>query len=49
MYRKEHIQEQIVAALQQAQGDEKVAEVCRKLSISQATFCTWKKRILGSA
>jgi putative transposase len=47
MPRKGHSEEQIVAALQQAETGEKVAEICRKLSISQATFYGWKKHYAG--
>jgi len=47
MPRKGHSEEQIVAALQQAETGEKVAEICRKLSISQATFYAWKKHYAG--
>jgi putative transposase len=45
MPRKGHNEEQIVAALQQAETGEKVAEICRKLSISQATFYGWKTEV----
>jgi len=44
MSKKGHSEEQIITVLQQAENGDKVAEVCRKLSISQATFYTWKKQ-----
>jgi len=49
MPRKGHSEEQIVAALQQAEAGEKVTDICRKLSISQATFYAWKKQYAGLA
>ena len=47
MPRKGHSEEQIVAALQHAEAGEKVTDLCRKLSISQATFYAWKKQYTG--
>ena len=47
MSKKGHSEEQIVAALQQVEGGEKVADLCRKMSISQATFYTWRKQYAG--
>jgi putative transposase len=47
MPRKGHTEEQIVAALQQAETGERVTDICRKMSISQATFYTWKKHYAG--
>jgi putative transposase len=38
---------QIVFALQQAESGVTVAEVCRKLGISEATFYSWKKKYSG--
>ena len=49
MSKKGHSEEQIVTALQQAEGGDKVADICRKMSISQATFYTWKKQYAGLA
>jgi len=39
--------EQIVYALKQAEMGVAVAEVCRKLGISEQTFYVWKKRYGG--
>jgi putative transposase len=47
MPRKGHSEEQIIAALQQVESGEKVAEVCRKTGISEATFYNWKKQYAG--
>ena len=38
---------QIIYALRQAEGGTKVAEVCRKMGISEATFYNWKKKYGG--
>jgi putative transposase len=47
MPRKGHTEEQIIAALQQAEAGQKVAEICRANGISEATFYTWKKQYAG--
>ena len=47
MPKKGHTEEQIIAALKQYEGGEKSADICRKLSISQATFYLWKKQYAG--
>ena len=51
MKRSKFTESQIVFALQQAETGVAVAEVCRKLGISEATFYNWKKKFsgLGSA
>ena len=41
MAKKGHTEEQIIAALQQAEAGGKTTEICRKLGISQATFYSW--------
>ena len=40
-------EEQIAFALRQAETGTAVAEVCRKMGISDATFYTWKKKYGG--
>jgi len=40
-------EEQIAFALKQAETGTKVAEVCRKMGISDATFYNWKKKYGG--
>jgi putative transposase len=45
--KKGHTEEQIIAALKQHESGEKTADICRKLSISQATFYLWKKQFAG--
>jgi DNA invertase Pin-like site-specific DNA recombinase len=40
-------EEQIAFALKQAETGTRVAEVCRKMGISEATFYNWKKRYGG--
>ena len=47
MPKKGHSEEQIIAALKQYEGGEKVADICRKLGVSQASFYTWKKQYAG--
>ena len=38
---------QIIFALRQAESGTRVAEVCRKMGISPATFYNWKKKYGG--
>ncbi len=40
-------EEQIAFALRQAESGTTVAEVCRKMGISKATFYNWKKKYGG--
>jgi len=47
MPRKGHSEEQIVYALRQVEGGQKVSEVCRGLGVSTQTFYTWKRRYAG--
>jgi putative transposase len=44
---KKHTEEQILAALHQLEGGEKIPEVCRKLGVSTATFYSWKNKHAG--
>lgn len=41
--RKGHSEEQIVFALKQAENGVKVADLCRKLGITETSFYRWKK------
>ena len=47
MKKSKFTESQIVFALQQAETGVAVAEVCRKLGISEATFYNWKKKYGG--
>jgi putative transposase len=47
MPRKGRSNEEIVHALHQVESGEKVAEVCRRLGISEQTFYRWKKQFAG--
>jgi putative transposase len=47
MKRKRYSDEQIAFALRQAEGGTTVAEICRKLGISEPTFYRWKKQFAG--
>lgn len=44
MPRKEHTEEPIITALQQAEAGEKFSEICRKMGVSQATYYAWKEQ-----
>jgi putative transposase len=47
MPKKQHSEEQIIAALRQYEAGDKTADLCRKLGVSQATFYMWKKQYAG--
>src|SRR5258708_26191413 len=47
MKRSKFTESQIVFALKQAETGIAVAEVCRKMGISEATFYNWKKKYGG--
>ncbi len=47
MPRKGHTEEQIIRALREAEGDKKVADICRDLGVSQQAFYSWKRRYAG--
>ena len=47
MKKSKFTEQQIVFALKQAETGVPIAEVCRKLGISEATFYTWKKKFSG--
>lgn len=47
MKRSRFTGEQIAFALKQAELGTKVDEVCRKMGISDATFCKWRQRYGG--
>jgi putative transposase len=40
-------EEQVAAALRQAESGVPVVEVCRRLGVSEVTFYRWKKRFAG--
>jgi putative transposase len=40
-------EEQIVAALRRVEGGMPVAEVCRKLGVTEQTYYRWKKKYAG--
>jgi putative transposase len=44
MKRKRFTEEQISYALRQAEGGTPVAEICRKLGVSEQTFYRWRKK-----
>jgi putative transposase len=47
MKKTKFTESQIVFALKQAETGVKVAEVCRKMGISEATFYNWKRKYGG--
>ena len=47
MHKKGHSEEQILRALQQAEGGMTAREVCREHGISEAAFYVWKKKYSG--
>ena len=47
MKRKRFSEEQIIAVLKEAEAGAKVAELCRKHGISDATFYNWKAKYAG--
>ena len=47
MKKSKFTDQQIAFALKQAEIGNKVAEVCRKMGISEATFYNWKKKYGG--
>ena len=44
MKRSRFSEEQVSYALRQAEAGTPVADVCRQLGVSEATFYVWKKR-----
>lgn len=49
MKQKRYTDEQIAFALRQAESRTAVAEICRKLGVSEPTFFRWKKQFAGMA
>ena len=47
MKRKRFTEEQIMYALRQAESGTPVAEVCRKLGVTEQSFYRWKKKYSG--
>lgn len=47
MKRKRYMEAQIALALRQAESGTPVAEITRKLGVSEKTFYRWKKRFAG--
>ena len=47
MKQRRYSDEQIAFALRQAESDTAVAEICRKLGVSEPTFYRWKKQFAG--
>ncbi len=45
MPKKAHTEEQIVAVLRQGEAGEKVADICRKVGISEGTYYLLEKTV----
>jgi putative transposase len=45
--KKTFSEEQIVAALRQAEGGTPVVEVCRRIGVTEQTFYRWKRKFAG--
>ncbi len=45
--KKRFAEEQIIGILKEAEAGAKVAELCRKHGISDATYCNWKTKFGG--
>jgi len=44
---KQYTEEQIIAVLKEGEAGAKVADLCRKYGISDATYYNWKKKYAG--
>ena len=47
MKKSRFTEEQITFALRQADSGTPVADVCRQLGVSEATYCIWKKKYVN--
>jgi putative transposase len=45
--KKRYSEDQIVYALKQVELGESVAELCRKMGVSEATYYNWKRKYKG--
>ena len=47
MQRKKYTEEQIIGVLKEGEAGGKVADICRKYGISEATYYNWKAKYAG--
>ena len=47
MKAKQYSEEQIIAVLKEGEAGAKVADLCRKYGMSDATYYNWKKKYAG--
>jgi putative transposase len=45
--RKQYTEEQIIAVLREAEAGAKIADLCRKYGMSEATYYHWKTKYAG--
>ena len=48
MKKSRFTEQQVAYALRQAEDGGRVAEICRKLGVSEQTFYTWKRKYAGA-
>lgn len=47
MRKSRFTEEQIAMALRQGEGGTPIEEICRKMSVSEATYFRWRKKYAG--
>ena len=47
MVRKKYTEEQIIAVLREGEAGAKIADLCRKYGMSDATYYNWKAKYAG--
>ena len=47
MKAKQYTEEQIIAVLKEGEAGAKIADLCRKYGMSDATYYNWKKKYAG--
>ena len=48
MKARQYSEEHIIAVLKEGEAGAKVAELCRKYGMSEATYCNWKVKYAGT-
>ena len=47
MKTRQYVEERIIAVLKEGEAGAKVADLCRKYGMSDATYCNWKSKYAG--